>query len=218
MEQPTPSPVQQPQPPIRPRTGWWVRAVAIVLVVSGAAIIAYPFWPLVRYTIHRGEVTLPYATKLTADSPALKSLASLPVIENKPAPSDNRMVIPSIGVDMPVLEGPDERVLDRGGVWHIPKTSDPVAGGNMVVSGHRWKYLPPSNMTLYLLDKIKDGEPVIVYWQGKEYDYTITGREIVNPNQVSILQDTPEPKLTIFTCTPLFSTKQRLVLYGQLIS
>jgi sortase A len=65
---------------------------------------------------------------------------------------------------------------------------------------------------------VKDGEPVIVYWQGKEYDYRISGREVVDPNRVEILNNTATPRLTIFTCTPLYSTKQRLVLYGELIS
>ena len=67
-------------------------------------------------------------------------------------------------------------------------------------------------------DKVKNGEPVLVYWKGQEYDYVITGREIVNPDHVQILNNTAEPRLTIFTCTPVFSTKHRLVLYGKLIS
>lgn len=197
--------------------GWW-RAMPLLLVLIGAVIVTYPLWPGIRFALTKPEPVLPYHTKLSADSPVWQSLPSLPSIGNRSTPSDNRLVIPSIGVDMPILEGPTQKTLDRGGIWHIPNTSNPARGGNMVLSGHRWQYLPPSSTTLYLLDKVKNDQPVIVYWHGQEYDYIISGREIVNPNRVDILNNTPDPRLTIFTCTPLFSTKQRLVLYGQLIS
>ena len=190
-------------------------------MLIGGALVLYPFIPAIKYRFHRPTPTIPYQTKLVqgqTSNPVLGALATLPEVGNKPTPPDNRLVVPSINVDMSILEGPTQKTLDRGGIWHIPKTSDPTQGGNMVLSGHRWQYLPPSSTTLYLLDKVKDGEPVIVYWHGVEYDYRIVGREIVNPTRVDILNNTEEPRLTIFTCTPLFSTKQRLVLYGQLIS
>lgn len=199
----------------------WLVIGPIVLMVIGAGLLMYPFLPAIKFALTKPDPVLPYRTRLaTADgnNPILGSLAMLPVVENKPIPKENRFVIPSINIDMAIHEGATEKTLDRGGIWHIPNTSDPARGGNFVVSGHRWQYLPPSNSTLYLLDKVKDGEPVIVYWQGVEYDYKIVGREIVDPNRVDILNNTPEPRLTIFTCTPLFSTKQRLVLYGELIS
>ena len=192
-------------------------------MLIGGGLVLYPFIPAIQYALHKPEPTIPYQTKLVDQAngqpnKAFDALASLPVVENKPIPKDNRIVIPSINVDMSILEGPDERTLNRGGIWHIPKTSDPEKGGNFVVSGHRWQYLPPSSMTLYLLDKVKDGEPIIVYWKGMEYDYRIVSREVVDPSRVDILNPTPAPRLTIFTCTPVFSTKQRLVLYGELIS
>lgn len=195
--------------------------VPILLMLTGAVIVSYPLWPAIGFALKKPTPTLPYATKLASTSTgtaAIATLSQLPVIGNKPTPAENRVVIPSIGVDMEIFEGPNEKTLDKGGIWRIPNTSTPDKGGNTVVSGHRWRYLPPSNSTLYLLDKVKDGEPVIVYWQGKEYDYRISGREVVDPTRVEILENTPEPRLTIFTCTPLYSTKQRLVLYGELIS
>ncbi|MEK7537674.1 MAG: sortase [Patescibacteria group bacterium] len=203
----------------RAMRGWrWVGP--LVLIAVGAVIATYPLWPKIQYALYKPLPTLPYQTRLATGGQLISAvtLSGLPVAENKPIPADNRLVIPSIGVDMTILEGPTQKVLDRGGIWHLPNTSDPIAGGNMVLSGHRWMYLPPSSRTLYLLDKVKIGEPVIVYWQGVEYDYRIDRREVVDPSRTDILNDTTIPQLTIFTCTPLFSTKLRLVLYGTLIS
>lgn len=189
-----------------------------MLLTVGTGLVLYPLVPRIQYALHRPTPTVPYTTRLTADSSFFSDLHQLPVIENKPIPPGNRLVIPSIGTDMDIMEGKDQKVLDRGGIWHIPDTSSPDKQGNTVLSGHRWQYLPPSSRTLYLLDKVKIGEPIIVYWQGKEYDYRVTDRKIVTPDQTEILNNTTEPQLTIYTCTPLFSTKQRLVLIASLIT
>lgn len=203
--------------------GWrrWWGIPATLLIIIGFGIVAYPFLPAIRYYVFRPKPTLPYQNNLSntdAGQKALAQLPSLPTVQLKPIPQDNRLVIPSINVDMPILEGKTQKVLDLGGIWHIPNTSSPDKGGNTVLSGHRWEYLPPSSTTLYLLDKVQDGQPAIVYWHGQEYDYRITHREVVTPDRIDILNNTDHPQLTIFTCTPLFSTKQRLVLFGDLIS
>ncbi len=201
--------------------GRWVLVFPVLVMVIGAGIISYPLWPAVGFAVKKPVPTFPYQTNIqnvNGGAAALAQLRQLPVIGSRPVPTENRLLIPSIGIDMQIFDGPTEKTLDRGGIWHLPNTSNPAGGGNTVLSGHRWQYLPPSNSTLYLLDKVRDGEPVIVYWRGKEYDYRISGREVVDPNRVEILDNTAAPRLTIFTCTPLYSTKQRLVLYGELIS
>lgn len=211
------SPAPTPTPRWSRRLAW---VGAVGLIVLGGLIISYPFWPKLEFALAKRQAVFPYATRLESKGVIAPSvtLSRLPVVKNKPVPSANRLVVPSINVDMDILEGPTEKVLDRGGIWHIPKTSDPAHGGNTVLSGHRWEYLPPSSRTLYLLDKVKVGEPVIVYWHGVEYDYRVSRTEVVNPTRVDILNNTDTPQLTIFTCTPLFSTSHRLVLYGQLIT
>lgn len=202
------------------RGGAWAWIAATLLILVGGGIVLYPFIPKIEYAVAKKESVFPYSTKLATNGNynSQITLSHLPVAENKPIPKENRLVIPSIGVDMPIYEGANEKVLDRGGIWRIPTTSSPDKGSNTVLSGHRWQYLPPSNRTLYLLDKVAIGEPVIVYWQGVEYDYRIARRETVDPTHTEIQNATDLPLLTIYTCTPLFSTKQRLVLYGELIS
>lgn len=221
MDTPTSNSTTPSSPPHRHRAlGRWALIFPIALMLVGGLIVSYPLWPAIGFAVSKPTPTFPYATKIASTptgTAAVATLSELPVIGHQPTPAENRVVIPSIGVNMEIFEGPNEKTLDQGGIWHIPNTSSPDRGGNTVFSGHRWRYLPPSNSTLYLLDKVKDGEPVIVYWRGKEYDYRISGRAVVDPSRVEILENTTTPKLTIFTCTPLYSTKQRLVLYGELI-
>ena len=160
---------------------------AVLLIIAGSVIVAYPFWPKVEYAISKPAPVIPYQTKLSTGGHITNNvkLGGLPIVQDKPRPADNRLVIPSIGVDMAILEGPTEKTLDRGGIWHIPHTSDPSHGGNTVLSGHRWMYLPPSSRTLYLLDKVQLGEPMIVYWRGAEFDYKVVRREMQVPASIA---------------------------------
>jgi sortase A len=116
---------------------------------------------------------------------------------------------------MAIVEGTDEHALYRG-AWRIPTTSTPDQGGNTVVSAHRFQYRSGPN-TLMLLDKVQAGDPVIVYWQGKEYDFRVTSQRIVHKTQVEILRNTPEPILTIFTCNPpyRYNAEERLVVFAE---
>lgn len=196
------------------RHHWPLRLAAIGLMVLGAGIASYPFSPWLVYKLRRPEPVFPYATKLAEVNTALPAVSDKPVIPlaNR-IPADDRLVIPKIGVDVEIVAGQDERALEKG-IWHIPNTSSPDRGGNTVLSGHRFRYLAGPK-TLYLLDQMQIGDIIIVYWKGVEYDYRVTERRVVLPDAVEILDPTPESRLTIFTCTPVFSTKQRLVLFAK---
>lgn len=200
------------------RKKWWWRlpawarlTLSLSSLLLGLVILSIPFAPWIIYHVVQPEPSAPYETKLSGTS-------YLPVIKDKdkpkkPVPSGYRLVIPKIGVDVEIVEGRDERALYRG-IWRFPSSSTPEKGGNTVLTGHRFQYLAGPR-TLYLLDQMQVGDAVIVYWQGKEYDYRVRERRVVNPDAVSILDNTSTPQLTIFTCTPVFSTKQRLVLFAE---
>jgi len=129
----------------------------------------------------------------------------------------NRIIIPKIGVNAPIIETADEQYgLDRG-AWRVPNSSTPNRGGNMVITGHRFKYLPPNNLTFYLFYKLKIGDIASVIWQEKTYYYRIKEIKIVSNTETSILSPAEESILTIFTCDPIYSTKNRLVVISELI-
>jgi sortase A len=130
----------------------------------------------------------------------------------------NRLIIPKIGVNAPIIESADENYgLDRG-VWRLPKSSTPEEEGNMIITGHRFKYLPPSNLTFYLFHKLEEGDIASVVWNGSIYYYRISEKKIVSAADTSILRETDEPTLTMYTCDPIYSTKNRLVITSRLIN
>lgn len=187
---------------------------ASLAILLGLFILAYPFAPFIRYYATGGTPSYPYVTRLLPiPGERLPSVKA----RDKPIPQENRLVIPSIGVNMKIVEGQSEKTL-YAGAWHLPNTSTPDRGGNTVLSGHRFQYRAGPN-TLILLNKVKSGDVIIVYWQGKEYDYRVTETKIVHRTEVGILKNTAEPQLTIFTCNPAYryNAEERLVVIAEKI-
>ncbi|MCD8545770.1 class E sortase [Candidatus Woesebacteria bacterium] len=125
----------------------------------------------------------------------------------------NRLVIPVIGVESQIHEGGEE-ALDKG-VWHRPGTSNPVEEGNMVLTGHRFLYTGFNKNTFYNLDKLKIGDEIIVYWEGREYVYLVIDKKVVEDTDVYVEGDFGDERVTLYTCHPLWSADKRLVIVGK---
>jgi LPXTG-site transpeptidase (sortase) family protein len=66
------------------------------------------------------------------------------------------------------------------------------------------------------LDKLEVGDTVSVLWNGKVYAYVVDASKVVPPTEVSVLNPSKTKILTLFTCTPVFTTKERLVVTARL--
>ncbi|WP_415331623.1 class D sortase [Clostridium perfringens] len=117
--------------------------------------------------------------------------------------------ISSINLEAPIMLG--EENLD----YVVAKyRNSPSFGesGNVILAGH-------NNMKGSIfrsLHKLKIGTIVEIQSDNKVYKYKITEREIVEPNNPSLLsQDLSKNEITLITCTN--HAKQRLILKGELI-
>jgi sortase A len=137
--------------------------------------------------------------------------------------------IPRLGVVAPVAQGIGKRgVLDKGYVGHYPGTAQPGEAGNFAVAGHRNTHGEPFRH----INRLRGGDEVRVETREGVYLYVIdaslaqtssrdTGviarvpRSLVKP---SAGYREPGYYLTLTTCTPEFSSKYRLVVWGKLRS
>lgn len=132
---------------------------------------------------------------------------------NDAVPAENTLVIPSINLRAAIYAG-DISNLNKG-VWQIPATSHPDKGGNTVLAGHRFTY--GGNAVFYNLDKVQKSDRMYVYWEGRRYEYIVSAIAVVPPTDGSLVGKTDTPMLTVYTCTPLWSAKDRLVISAQLV-
>lgn len=133
-----------------------------------------------------------------------------------PIPKDNRILIPAMDLNEPIYEGQGESTLTKG-IWVRPNASTPDKGGNTVMAGHRLSYTQPEG-PFYHLDKIKVGDPIEVYWHGKAYKYVARAILETTPQDAEVEAPTPNSILTLYTCTPLWSFKNRLIVIASEVS
>ena len=191
-----------------------------IVAASAIVIVIYPFIPIIAYKINSvGSVAYMESTPQVVtlgnfDLNPVVNAVSTGVVANE---SQNKIIISKIGVDIDIISSDDEKYALSKGVWHFPGTSTPDDGGNSAFSAHRYQYRPPSSDTFYLLDKLVIGDSITIIWEGRQYDYGVVERKIVTPSAVEVLDPTSKPTITLITCNPLFSTKERLVVRAELI-
>ncbi|MFF4267922.1 class E sortase [Streptomyces virginiae] len=136
--------------------------------------------------------------------------------------------VPRLGLVVPVAQGVDKRaVLDKGYAGQYPGTAGPGERGNFALAGHRNTHGEPFRY----INRLRAGDELIVDLRGHRYTYVVgkilnetterdTGviapvpRSVVRPDQG---YGEPGAYITLTTCTPEYSSKYRLVVWGTLL-
>ena len=190
------------------KQSWFDRRLPIInrllltaIILINAYIILLPFLPKVSYEV----------SKFTSDTKSINTPEERKAIDR----SKNHVVIPSMNLNEFIWVGNNEKLVNKG-IWHIPHSSTPDKGSNTVLVGHRFTY--KNTAVLYHLDKVKTGDPIAVAWDGKLYNYVVSESKIVKPSDVYVEDPTEDSILTIYTCNPVWSTRERLVVVARLES
>ena len=133
-----------------------------------------------------------------AGAPALWSASPVP---------QGTIAIPRLGVEGTILEGADDDIL-RVAVGHIPGTALPGGSGNAALAAHRYGYFKG-------LRRVRKGDRITVTTPKGTFHYAVDRIEIVEITDVSVLDPTPTPTLTLVTCYPfdyIGDAPQRLVV------
>ncbi|MBM4424477.1 MAG: class D sortase [Chloroflexi bacterium] len=142
--------------------------------------------------------------------PLVQSLPAIVI----PTPSPRqavRMVIPAINVDHPVVQGDGWEQLKRGIAQHLG-TADPGQPGNLVVSAHNDIF----GEIFRDLDQLQPGDEITVFTQAEKFVYIITATRIVEPTEVSVMDATASPTVTLISCYPYLVDTQRIVVFAEL--
>jgi len=121
--------------------------------------------------------------------------------------------IPSIDLEVPVLDGTSEMVLNVG-VGRIVGTSRPGESGNLGIAGHRDGFFRG-------LKDVSIGDEIELEHRGAILTYLIEDLSIVGPNDVEVLAPTPNRVITLVTCYPFYyvgSAPQRYIVRAELIA
>lgn len=145
-----------------------------------------------------------------------------------PTDAEFGIVIPKIAANSTVLPNisvnDKEAYLDalQHGVAHAEGTAFPGEGGHIFMFAHSTDYVwnvGTYNAVFYLLYKLEVGDEVNLFYMGQRYVYKVTGKEIVNPDEVEYLtRKTDREFLTLQTCWPPGTTLKRQLIFAERVA
>ena len=115
--------------------------------------------------------------------------------------------IPRLSVSTPVVRGDDDATLKLA-AGHLPDTPAPWEPGNSAIAGHRDGLFRP-------LKDIRVGDDVFLRTTRGDLRYRVRDMKIVTPDDLSVLEQTTAPTLTLITCYPFYfvgSAPKRFVI------
>ncbi|MER6284234.1 class E sortase [Streptomyces sviceus] len=137
--------------------------------------------------------------------------------------------IPRLHLRVPVAEGVGKRsVLNKGYVGHYPGTGQPGGAGNFALAGHRNTHGEPFRY----INRLAPGDTVQVETRSAVYTYAVdrtlrqtSARDsgVIGPVPRSTAHPAhgytaPGHYITLTTCTPEYTSRYRLVVWGKLVS
>ena len=196
-----------------------VHVVGWVLVASGLLVALFIPYQLF-YTNHlqtlaqnvaRSQLPLPPATDVKVTSGPLVPLAPQP----EPVAGSwlGSLNIARIHLSQMIIEGVDEGDL-RQGPGHYPDTAQLGTSGNAEVAGHRTTWGEPFRY----LDHLLVNDPIEILTPTSRIEYRVVRTLTVAATDLSVLNPSETGVLTMVTCTPPYTTTNRLIVVSRLVS
>jgi sortase A len=106
-----------------------------------------------------------------------------------------RIDVPRLGLSYVLLEGTDNRTLDKS-VGHVEGTGAVGSAGNISVAGHRDTHFRK-------LEWIhRDDEIILTAPNGSRYSYRVEWIRLFTPADIQVLDASHGPAVTLITCFP----------------
>lgn len=185
-----------------------LKKVAVILLAVGLSIIGYASVQL-KSAQQSEKVALSQAKEDLEKQRKIQSFQ--PELSFQNGQTIGILQIPAIDKELPIVEGTDEDALKQG-VGHFSGTVYPGQKDQILLSGHR-------DTVFTGLDKLQNGDTIIMEMQHGTFTYTIVDTEIVDENDTTVIRSTaPDEILTLSTCYPfryIGNAPKRYIVYAK---
>ena len=211
------------------RPSWIIRAIRgvawVVLALSGLGLA----WPMITDQVSAQLVQVPLGDQLVTSPDLFARFEQRRLIAGDPM---SRIVIPKIGVNNIVVEGTDMDDL-RAGAGHYEGSPLPGEAGNVAIAGHRSTWASPFRH----LDQLVVGDIIELHSPIATHHYEVMDAGEINAatrinddcpigspcwvtaeDAWAVVQSERDPLLTLTTCHPVGSARQRLIIRAKLVS
>jgi sortase A len=192
---------------VRPVARRFLSGVSVLLAVFAVGLLAYPLYTNFYQDRLQSKLAIEFKNDATKRA----------FVNGETAIGDpiTKISIPAADLKPTVVvEGTGASAL-RAGAGHYPNTPLPGEEGNVAIAGHRTTYGKP----FANLDHLKPGDEVFLETPVGKYTYKVTKEPfVVSPTDFTVIAQTPGKTLTLTTCHPKGSARQRLVVRAELVS
>jgi sortase A len=194
-----------------------VSIVGWTLIWSGIFIFGYLAWQLYGTDLVNARVQ----AEAMSDLERRMADVAPPVVEEGPVLEEGPgegvgfalLRVPKVGLEAVVFEGVTTPILANG-PGHMPGTPLPGQPGNAVISGHRTTHGRP----FHDFDQLVVGDRVEVDTGIGTHVYEVRESFIVAPTDVWVTDARPGAWLTLTTCNPKYSARERLIVTAELVA
>jgi sortase A len=148
--------------------------------------------------------------------PRVQSEWLQPVL-NRPAPTSETatvLIIPKLNLNATIVQGVDWEALKQG-VGQVLNGVNPGDDfGNVAFAAHNDVY----GKLFEHLDQLEPGDTFQIQTRTNVYTYSITEKRIVEPNDVSVLQNRQGATATLISCYPYQVNTQRIIIFADRIT
>jgi sortase A len=207
------------------------RTLGSVLLIIGALIFTIAIF---QYQDIRGaqkEMLAAYEQSAAAESPvvvqensAQDDVAAAPIqlapekktVTKREDYQNGQMTIaiPKLEISAGVVKGTSIELLKKGPGLYESSPMPDVVDGNVCIAGHRTTY----GAWFRQVDKLEKGDEVTLDYNGIPYVYEVEKVFIVDKKDWSITESVGYSSITLTSCHPLRSSKQRIVVRGKLVN
>ena len=197
------------------------RKVAVSLIATGAVLCGMYLVPTLYGSAMSHLAVARFRSQSSTNSlwNSARIRAYQHTLDLKFPPPEAILRVPRLGIEVPVLEGTSDLVLNRG-VGHVAGTALPGHPGNLAITGHRDGFFRPLKDAA-VGDIIEVQRPSPSTNTAAITDrYKISKIKIVFPSDTSVLNTTTDSTLTLITCYPFFyvgAAPQRYIIQASLL-
>ncbi|ENQ3107343.1 class A sortase [Bacillus cereus] len=195
--------------------------LALLLFIVGGVLIAKPFYDgykagkmqdeniqaIKKMKYEKQETKFVDASKI--NQPDLADVANATLDKKQVI---GRMSIPSIGLELPILNGSTERNLLSGAT--TVKEKQEMGKGNYALAGHN---MSKKGVLFSDISKLKKNDKVYLYDSENEYEYAVEQVTEVTPDKWEVVEDQGKNEVTLITCTSVLDNSKRYVVSGNLV-
>ena len=193
-------------------------------LIAGVAVVLF-----VLFLPYNRLIFAPIAAYVSpGEAPVSEITAVDPTVVATNVSSEPKLIIPKLNVEVPIAFGVSldgvMNAMNYGVVHYRINGASAYPGqiGNFVITGHSAGDIYSANPYKFIfsgLERLEDGDMIYVHYNSTRYSYKIVKKEVIEPTEVSkLIYETKKPMLTLITCTPLGTSRYRLLVTAEQVS